>query len=323
LLAHELTHVVQQGGSGAGAQLQRACLPAADCAAKRATLEQFVADTKAKPENVSKEAKRAAACGKVPPDPACTSDGHGAKAPALTAILKANYPSRLGFITGIFVNKDNPADWGAVTQSCASFTPPIPGGGRCTFVPDMLEAEAKMYQTGKAPGGKTRADWLTDTVGTLTHETEHARFNAQPDMAKPNAASCDFATHKRNLSEMSAHLSEMHIYYRAALAKPEKNRFDAFDAKFKFWVDNGSEDIKGIVKDINCKCECADANNYITKTVEGVVTSQKWDTFEQFKVHSELRDPKWGIVPQWPVAPPAVKPEDLPATAKIPFSIPG
>jgi hypothetical protein len=317
LLAHELAHTLQQ--TGGTLQLQRACLPSAECAAPRATLTEFVAETQAKPENISKAEKREKACTKSPPDAGCTSDGHGATATALTAILTANYKSRLSYITGIYVDKDIPADWGAVTRGCSNFMPPLPGG-RCTFVPDTLEAQAKLYQGGaKTIGASSRQDWLTATIGTLTHETEHARFNAATPIAQPSASACTFAAHKRNLSEMASHLSEMHVYYRAALARPEKGRFKQFYQMFDYWVKNGSEDISGIVKDLRCHCECSDADHYITKTVESVATSQKWDTNEAWTIHTELSKPKWGL--KWPVPPGAVDIHDLPASPAAPFNL--
>ena len=323
LLAHELTHVVQQGQTpGSLSRLQRACLPAAECAAPKTTLTEFVAQTESKPENVSKADKRNKACGKVPPDAACTADGHGAKATALTAIVAAKYPSRLGFVTGIFVNKDMPADWGAVTMDCASFTPPLPGS-KCTFAPDTLEAQAKQYQSGSAFIGRaSRADWLTATLGTLTHETEHARFDAAAPIAEPTATACKFANHESNLSEMAAHFSEMHVFYRDALARSDKDRFKRFYQMFDFWVKNGSEDISGIVKDLRCKCECNDADYYITKTVASVASAQKWDTNEAFMIHTELLNPKWGFKPKWPIAPPGVNVMDLPTVAAVPFTLP-
>jgi len=318
LLAHELAHTLQQGG--ASTRLQRACLSAAECATPQATLENFVAETEAKPENVSKADKRKKACAKTPPDAACTSDGHGAKATALTALLTTHYKSRLGHVTGIFVHKDMPADWGAVTMDCASFTPPLPGG-KCTFAPDRLEAQAKQYQSGsKTIGSASRQDWLTSTLGTLTHETEHARFDTAAPIARPTATACKFEDHESNLSEMAAHLSEMHVYYRDALARPEKGRFKQFYQMFDYWVKNGSEDISGIVKDLRCNCDCSDADHYITKTSESVSSSQKWDTNEAFLIHTELRDPKWGL--KWPVAPPAsVNIADLPNAAAAPFKL--
>jgi uncharacterized protein DUF4157 len=366
LLAHELTHVVQQGRSdsvplalqvgssrdpreaeaqafanaaerpisathgpaqrtpiappnpAAVAELRRACLPAADCTAPRSTLTEFVAETEKKPENITKAEKREKACTKVPRDPSCTSDGHGATATALTAMLKSAYASRVGYVTGIYVHKDMPATWGAVTMSCSDFMPPLPGG-QCTFVPDTLEATAKLYQGGaKTVGGLPRQDWLTRTIGTLTHETEHARFDTAAPLPEPSPAACKFADLEANLSELAAHLSQMHVYYRAALALPEQGRFKRFYGMFDFWVRNGSEDIGGIVKELRCKCECADADHYISKTAESVSTNQKWDSNEKTMIHTELQEPKWGL--KWPVAPPAaVDLKDLPTVSQAPL----
>lgn len=319
LTAHELTHVVQQRGPVA--QLQRACLPAADCATPSATLENFVKETESKPENLSKANKRKKACGSGGvPKPTCTSDGHGAKATGLTALVQKHYTSRLGYISGIFVDKDIPADYGAVTYGCAGFTPPLPGD-RCTFVPASLEAQAKQYQAGqKSIGGESRQNWLTSTLGVLTHETEHARFDAAAPIAEPSATACKFADQESNLSEMASHLSQMHVYYRAALARPDKNRFTQFYRMFDYWVKNGSEDINGIVKDLRCKCECSDADHYIIKTAESVSSSQKWDTNELSIIHNELRNPKWGL--SWPVAPPAtINITDLPNVKPAPFKL--
>jgi hypothetical protein len=319
LLAHELAHVAQQK-SGDGL-LQRACLGAPLCSTPAATLENFVAATAADPTNISKADKREKACKKVPPSPACTSDGHGARATALTALLTEHYPARLTSITGIFVDKDMPSAYGAYTSDCSSFVPPRPGGGRCTFVPDTLEVQARQYRAGAARiDGRARAAWLVETLGTLTHETEHARFDATARIADPSAT-CKFADHEANLSEMAAQLSEMHVHYRAALTLPEAGRFDAFKAKFAFWVANGAEDISGIVQELRCKCACADADQLIKKTVEAVATSQGWDTHEARMIHGELRDSKWklhdGVTPlNWPVAPPAaINVNDLPSTA--------
>jgi len=148
-------------------------------------------------------------------------------------------------------------------------------GTTCTFVPDVLEAQAKQYRSGSQTiGASSRQEWLTSALGTLIHETEHARFGDSAPIAAPGPTACKFEDHKDNLSEMAAHLSEMHVYYRAALARPEKDRFKQFNDMFDFWVKNGFEDISGIVRDLNCKCECDDANYYINKTAELVSSSE-------------------------------------------------
>jgi hypothetical protein len=304
-------------------RLQRACLPNSVCGTPSATLDNFVANTEADPVNVAKATKRETACNKVPPAPSCTSDGHAAPAKSLLALLKDKYPARAGSISGIYVDKDIPAKYGAYTSPCSSFVPPRPGG-TCIFVPDTLEIQARRYRAGAATvDGKTRAQWLIEAIGVLTHETEHARFDAAAPIADPSA-SCKFATHASNLSEMAAHLSEMHVYYRAALARPEKNRFAVFDSMFDYWVANGYEDIRGIVQQLRCSCGCADANRLIEKTVESVAKSQNWDTNEAFMIHQRLRDPKWklqdGSTPlDWPVAPPIVNVNDLPTEKSAPL----
>ena len=83
-------------GAVARRALARVCAPAADCAAPKASLTEFVQQTEAKPENVSKAAKRQADC--AAGKPACTTDGHAAVATALTALLKGTTPPR-GSIT--------------------------------------------------------------------------------------------------------------------------------------------------------------------------------------------------------------------------------
>ena len=168
--------------------------------------------------------------------------------------------------------------------------------------------------------GSSREDWLTTALGTLTHETGHAIFDASAPIADPNPTACKFQDHERNLSEMAAILSEMHVYYRDALAKQGPDRFARFYGMFDFWVRNGKEDIEGTVKDLRCSCECPDADYYIKKTAESVSSTQKWDTNELTMVHTELSKPKWGL--DWPVAPPAaVNVTDLPTAAAAPFKL--
>lgn len=322
LIAHELAHTFQQQRHGL--RLQRTCLPSSVCSTPSATLENFVVETESDPINVSKASKRETACNKVPASPSCTSDGHASTASALGALLRSDYPARFGFISGIYVDKDMPASYGAYTKPCASFTPRRPGG-MCTFVPATLEAEARQYRTGAAlVGGRRRELWRTEALGLLTHESEHARFDAAP-LRDPSKA-CKFADHASNLSELAAHLSEMHVYYRAALARPEKNRYADFDKMFDYWVANGSEDIRGIVQSLRCACTCADANALIAKTAESVAKSQGWNTHEAFLIHSKLRDPRWklqdGVTPlDWPVTPPIINVADLPTVAATRFRL--
>ena len=351
LLAHELTHVMQQrmtaqarphqlsvdpASSRAEAEantladavthgssvpkpavsssgVQRACLSTAECGKVEGSLTNFVAKTEAKPENKSKADRRRDLCSKTPPDPKCTSGGHGSVATQLTALAKDRSPEQLGSIAGIFIDKDIPAEYGAYTNQCSTFTPPKPFPGKfCTFVPESLEKQAEQFNMTKNPtiGGANRQDWLTATLRGLIHETEHARFDAAPAIAKPSPTACDFNAISSNLTELAAITSEFKIVRKRLLAKPEKQRKQELDAWFKFWISSQGESISGTVKAVRCACECTDADEYIKKTV-GFVTAS-WNTYELHTFHSKLRQPKWKL--NWPIQPPsAIDVNDLPS----------
>ncbi len=149
LLAHEAAHTVQQGGGTVW--LARACLSNAVCNppnAKAGSLDTFVANTQNTPAQKSKSDIRKANCAKVPPDPACTADGHGKEATETEAFLNATSPGRLAAEFGIFVDMDMPAAWAGNTIPCTSFVPSIAAGAgkSCTFVHASMEAEARQVQ---------------------------------------------------------------------------------------------------------------------------------------------------------------------------------
>jgi len=297
--------------------LARVCAPAADCAAPKTSLTDFVQQTEAKPENQSKAAKRSADC--AAHKPACTSDGHAAVATALTAFLKDRSPSRLNYVSGIFVNKDMPADYGAVTVECASFTPPLPvnsGQKYCTTVPDTLEAEAKLYMNTntKVIGGAPRYTWVTRTLMTLTHETEHGRFDTAADDPKttplkgPSTGICTPADVEGDLSEMAAQMSEFPILLRRVDQVP-KDRDKKLAAWFDYHLNNGGEDVTGTLKSLRCRCECNDVDNYIKQVV--AFAQAGWNSYEKTVYHREMKQPAHKL--NWPVDPPAaVDINDLP-----------
>ena len=310
-------------GAVARRTLARVCAPAADCAAPKASLTEFVQQTEAKPENVSKAAKRQADCsaGK----PACTTDGHAAVATALTAFLKDRSPSRLNHVSGIFVNKDMPASYGAVTVECTSFVPALPtnGGKRyCTTVPDKLEAEAKLYKDPsiKTIGGVPRYTWVTRTLATLTHETEHGRFDSATDdpattpLKGPATGSCKPEDVQGDLSEIAAQMSEFPILLKRLAIFPEDVKLKRREAWFKYHLSNGSEDVTGILKSMRCKCECADVDKYIKQVV--AFAQAGWNSYEKSVYHTEMKKPEHKL--DWPVDPPAsVDVNDLPSSTPV------
>jgi hypothetical protein len=261
------------------------------------------------PSQKAKTTKRQAACGKIPPDPACTADGHAAPAPQLTALVKHYLPARLALITGIFIDKDIPPDYGAYTYPCGSFTPPLPGG-ECTFAPQRLEDEARLYNTTETQRFQygNREQWLNTVVQIFQHETEHARVNVSPTVGKnPDPATTGYAN--SDLSEIGAILSEFRVINQRAQRLAEPARSAEINAWFEPAIKTRGECIKGNVEDVRCFFECDEANKYIKQISD--FTTGGWNTYERSTLHTELRKPKWGL--NWPVEPPdAVSVEDLP-----------
>lgn len=121
-----------------------------------------------------------------------TSSGHAGTARQLERFLNGQDPTRLGNIQGIFIDQDMSPGTGALTQNCAAWianslpagapTPPRMAGAvkDCTLVHGSLNQEALVFNTSTAPtiGGRSRERWRIDTLQTLTHETEHPRFEA-------------------------------------------------------------------------------------------------------------------------------------------------
>ncbi|HLY53912.1 MAG TPA: DUF4157 domain-containing protein, partial [Stellaceae bacterium] len=313
LLAHEAAHTVQQAGGAR--RLSRACLPDAVCKppeAKKGSQDDFVKKTNDTPAQKSKSDIRKAACGKVPPDAACTADGHGREATAAEAFLKSTSPGRLAAVLGVFVDMDMPAEWAGNTIACDGFVPPIPGGAgkRCTFIHDKMEKEAKQYNDGvNTIGGRDRRTWSESTIRLLTHETEHALFSAAAGPGtevKDPAIACDFDANKSSLTELAAIISEFKPVHHKAQGLPEDKRAADLDWWFDFWIKSGGENIGGNVKALRCNCDCGPANAYINKMF--VFATKDWNTYEKWIYNKTLSDPKWGL--DWPVKEPASVPVD-------------
>ncbi len=350
LIAHELTHVVQQSGMpspmrqnlqigapstpaeaeaervagailqgsgpvrvagrGAGA-LQRACSTDPQCATGiPRSLRWAVSTTEGAPAQKAKASKRQTLCSKIPPDPACTADGHGAPAPQLTAIVQHFRPSRLKEITGIFIDKDIPGVYGAYTTDCSAFTPPITGG-QCTFVPQRLEDEAKLFNTTNTQhfSNGTREQWVNETLETIQHETEHARVTNSPTVGKiKDPSGTGYAT--SDLSEISAILSEFQVVYDRAQRLVEPARSNEINAWFEPAIKLRGECIKGNIEDVRCFYDCDEAQKNIKQMIE--FTTSGWNTNALTILHTEMKKPKWGL--NWPVDPPAaIDVNDLPS----------
>ena len=326
LLAHELTHFIQQSSTAFQPVLQRACSTDPECAPAeegdlpgsnvKGSAEHFHTSVKREEKEKAEEEEtktpreiRDELCSKVPPDPACTADGHARRA---TEFEKTFGPyAQFALADGVYVDKAISRRVGAYTKKCNAFKPRLEGD-RCVFIPDSLEKQAARYNSGAQKiGGDDRAEWFTDTLGIVTHELEHVRFRKKFPQTEPRPEACAFDDISSELTELGAIMSEFPVFFRAQAHKSWHDRRVEMDSWFNRKVTQPSrhgERISGILKAIRCRCECQDVNAYLERLVD--FTTESWTDVERNIFHEELRDPKWKL--DWPIKtqPP---PRDLPS----------
>jgi Domain of unknown function (DUF4157) len=329
LLAHELTHFMQQSSSAFQPMLQRACSSDPECEPAeegnlpgsnvKGSAQHFNTSVKREEKEKAEEEEetktpreiRDELCSKVPPDPACTADGHARRATEFEKLFRPRAPTGFDLADGVFVDKAISKSVAAYVKKCTAFKPMLPGD-RCVFIPDRLEKQAARYNSGtKKIGGEDREEWFTDTLETVTHELEHVRFRKQFPKTEPRPEACKFDDVSRELSELGANMSEFPVVFQAQANKSWHDRRVAMDSWFKYKITQPSkhgETIAGILKAIRCRCECQDVNAYLEKLVE--FTTKSWTDVEKNTFHTELRDPKWKL--DWPIQTP-LPPRDIPS----------
>ena len=312
LLAHELTHFIQQSSAAFQPVLQRACSTDPECAPAeegeppgsnvpgsvahfQSSVEREEKETAKKKHTKTPREIRDELCSKKPPDPACTADGHASRATEFEKLFRPLAPDQFALADGVFIDKAIPKRYAAYVQDCRAFKPKLPGD-QCIFIPERLEKQAALYNSGeKKIDGQERQEWLTDALGTVTHELEHVRFEQDFPETKPRQEACDFDDISGELTELAALMSEFPVFFQSHASNSWKERRIEMDQWFKRKVTQPSrhgERIAGILKAIRCRCECEDVNAYIKSVVD--FTTKSWTDVERNTFHEELRDPSFG-----------------------------
>jgi hypothetical protein len=333
LLAHELTHFIQQSSATFQPVLQRACSTDPECAPAEegdlpgsnvpGSVEHFQSSVEREEKETAKKKHtktlreiRDELCSKKPPDPACTADGHASRATEFEKLFRPLAPDQFALADGVFIDKAIPKRYAAYVQDCRAFKPKLPGD-QCIFIPERLEKQAERYNSGeKKIDGKERQEWFSDALGTVTHELEHVRFEQEFPETKPRKEACEFDDVSGELTELGAIMSEFPAFFRAHADKSWHDRRIEMDEWFKRKVTQPSrhgERIAGILKAIRCRCECEDVNAYVKSVVD--FTTESWTDVERNTFHEELRDPKWKL--DWPIKTPP-PPRDLPSLLLTP-----
>ncbi|MDB5250072.1 MAG: hypothetical protein JWQ40_4466 [Segetibacter sp.] len=305
LLAHELTHVVQQGGINSTQKVQRFCTSPADCSAPIPGSAAGFGASEASNEDVARGRRK-----RLTPALALGS-GHGGSARQLELFFESQSPGLLSNLHGIFIDWDLSSGTGALTTSCADWiidglpagTIPTGMAGAvkpCVFVHANLNQEAFAFNTTAdvTIGGVPREDWRVATLQVLTHEAQHVIFDTATHPAFPL---CSRAAIEDELSELSAEMSEFPVMFRAIPAGAPAG--DPARVNLANWftniITNDSEGIEGILKTIGCRCKCTEVDAYVTDTFN--FTSSSWTAAEKTAFNTELNRPGWSI--RWPIAP--------------------
>jgi hypothetical protein len=304
LLAHELTHTIQQRPV-----LSRACDSADDCK-KVLKPTQLLEKVAANPTNKSKQEQRAELCRKGPQSPGCMADGHGAAAVETEKLLHAYEASRPQRGVKIVVDNDMPAEFGAVTISCKKLVPPVAGATDCIAVPHRMEDEAGQFNNTMDPkvGGKERGEWRERTLEILVHESEHARFrearrgNRFPAIDNTACADADTISAMSELSAMLTEFATRMERIRGSVNLSPEAREKEMEKWREHRILGEQQSITVSLRTVRCKCDCADAEKMIREAVDFTLAS--WTKQDKDDLHRELRSPRWkDLNLRWPYTP--------------------
>ena len=322
LLAHELTHTVQQG-SGSDKRIDRACLASPPCPApgSSTTIPGSAEDFNEQEEaaEVGPRARRRRMSCSV-----ATAHGHSGRAVQLENFLMAQSPALRGQIHGVFIDADLSEDTGAMVVECRgsadsweSFAMPpgcsVPGFAGatkpCVVVPGLLNQEALQFNSTRSPmiGRVLRDDWRIETLNILTHEVQHAIFDTSISgrAAPGGTAGCPRSSIMAELTELNAIMSEFPTIFRAIPVAPGPTRTHAIDRLHDWFIDsitNQDESLAGTLRAMRCTCDCAEVNAHVQDVFNFVTSS--WTAPERDAFNIELRRAVWNapsIDLRWPL----------------------
>lgn len=321
LLAHELTHVMQQEGAPPIA-LQRACRSAAQCAIPTSgSAGQFGPKVEAESEAIAVASGGVAPIGGGPTS--CALPRHKERAInfetlALTAGLGATIDPQ---IAGFFINACLSPNDGGSTGKCSDFPggPPLgaPPGKFCVQLHTFDEDDAKALLAKPKPLGSTDLERFLWITATVLHESQHKRFDAKVDAGTVafSATECDSSTpvptaNNRNveslLSEISAEIGEFDVYFRNTKVNPGRPSTWALQTEEHNVASRGVkgappgtpvETILGNIKDIQCVCNCGTTAQFVKDVF--LEASGSWTDEERKEFKKAMTD----FIPSfWPTS---------------------
>lgn len=281
LIAHELTHTIQQGGSDTS--LRRVpCRSAAECAV-RTSGDPGTFSGDARRAEVSRAARLAAA---LPGSPdAILKARIGERATHFEHLLALNGIPLKPDVSGFFVNSNMDPDLvDAQTNRCRLFpggspgAPAAPADKFCVQIPAETEDLARSLDIA-GPLSEPQKAKLANILATGVHEMQHATFNqAQENLGTRTIGpepDCNLDTVigpvnvKFLLSEISAETSEFPVYFNNVAN--QANRTQALFAEERNQALNSGESLQGAIRTLKCGCSCATSDTLAIKAVNAII----------------------------------------------------
>jgi hypothetical protein len=316
LLAHEVTHTIQQGGAGArqstdassfgesgtsvaagttAGVLQRACRPGLpECATGfPGDSGRFGIKTAAQQEEKKKASGPSPKSGPV----TCQNPRHKERAVNFEKLVESEGVHKPPEVFGFFINACEAAGGGA--PQCRDFPDGMPTGAEpdkvCVELLASDEDSAKAIFAKKTRTADDNAQ-VTYLKGVALHEGQHAVFDKDPGKIVSAGADCDLKTviHPNPdpavdafrvsfyLSEISAETAEFAPYFQNTKTSPGKDSLEAMYDHERDMVLNPEENILGIIKTLQCKCDCDTVDKFVVDVVNNVIQSWPPDQKDEY-----------------------------------------
>jgi hypothetical protein len=263
LLAHELTHTIQQANGGV--RVSRVITPCDPAPCLAGPVPGSSADFHFEPGTGVEDTRRQNAEAITGPTT------H--PAPNLTAFVNQEVvPKNPALYNALLTNVKIVVDLAHAGQTGAVSIPGTPG---TINVPASLEDEAADYMTKgdgfkqNSIGGRAVWDWKMTTIATFLHEFEHHRdWPATPliTAGRTNSAN-DTRDFKKELGDMDANLAEYPVLYDGNVkALGFNSGRAAAEAWIKGTLANGyGESLKGMITKLRCISPCEDVEQMVMR----------------------------------------------------------
>jgi len=294
LLAHELTHVIQQNGASS-LSLQRACRSAAQCAVTNfGSSQAFGATVEAESEAIAKASGGVS----VPGAPtSCARPRHGERAVNVESLATGSglAVAVAPGIAGFFINACLSPNDGGSNAPCSQF----PGGPPVGAAPDKFcvqlhtadEDEAKALVAKPKPLNDVDQRRVLVWASVVKHESQHNVFDAKAGTVVPAAGGCDINTEvpvpsggnvESRLSEISAEIAEYDVYFRNRKSRPGDSEW-ALQTEEHDIATRGRENILGNIKDLQCACDCGVAAKFVEQVFAEATAPWTVEERDRFK----------------------------------------